>query len=96
MFLQFFKISIGDFLCCYKPISPTIVTDLVLIIIGLGILLYILLKKRKKEETIEYRFEKEKLVVERNYPINILFRYSSTKKTEMEMKRKIAKNSIWY
>ena len=30
MFLQFFKISIGDFLCCYKPISPTIVTDLVL------------------------------------------------------------------
>ena len=34
MFLQFFKISIGDFLCCYKPISPTILTDLVLNIIG--------------------------------------------------------------
>ena len=34
MFLQFFKISIGDFLCCYKLISPTTVTDLVLNIIG--------------------------------------------------------------
>ena len=34
LFLQFFKISIGDFLCCHKPISPTIVIDLVLNIIG--------------------------------------------------------------
>ena len=54
-----------------------------LFIIGLVIIIYILLKKRKKKEG--YKFQKEELIIERNYPINILFRYSSTKKTEMEI-----------
>ena len=51
------------------------------------------------ENEEEYNFQKEDLIVERNYPKNIFFRFSSIKKTEMEaegqdFKKKNSSNTL--
>ena len=55
-----------------------------LIILGIAILIYIKLFRKENIEK-DFRLEKEELIINKLYPKNILFRYSSIKKLNMSV-----------
>ena len=84
-----------------KIIIALIIIFFLLVLTGLlNLVLYLIKKRKKRNEPDIPIFNKDKLVVKKNYPINMILRYSNKKETEMKLEgekipKKDSSQGLW-
>ena len=77
-----------------------IILSILLVLASLVFIIIYLMTNKKHEPEIQHIFKKDKLVVEKKYPINMILRYSNKKETEMKLEgekvpEKDSSQSLW-